>query len=97
VGPSDFSPGDIDAYISLRLDKSDTPYVAFDDAVSGKIAVMRFNGALWESVGPAGLSPGVAWTGSLVLSPTGVPYVGFQDGSPGMGSRSSVLRTSFDP
>ena len=78
VGAAGFSAGN--AYgISLALDSSNTPYVAYSDtANSYKATVMKYNGSSWEAVGAAGFSAGEADYPSLALDSGGTPYVAFR-------------------
>ncbi|MGX9728878.1 MAG: hypothetical protein ACTFAK_16660 [Candidatus Electronema sp. VV] len=63
VGAAGFSASRAQ-YISLALDSSGTPYIAYQDWGNiGKASVMKFNNATssWEQVGTAGFSAG--WAG----------------------------------
>jgi hypothetical protein len=45
------------SYISLCLDSSDTPYLAFTDGDAGyKLTILKYNGAAWEGVGDTGIT-----------------------------------------
>jgi len=81
VGGAGFSPGSA-GNISLALDSSDIPCVAFLDSTSGyKASVMKYsttNGA-WEAVGSPGFTNDQAFSVSLALDSNGVPYVAFTD------------------
>ncbi|MCI5190829.1 MAG: hypothetical protein D3905_13785, partial [Candidatus Electrothrix sp. AS4_5] len=83
VGAAGFSPDS--AYdISLALDSSGRPYVAFNywDSTNNsyKVGVMRFNGTSWEQVGAAGFSSDSVYYDSiqLALDSRGTPYVAFR-------------------
>ena len=105
VGGQGFSGSSV-AYISLVVDSSGVPYVAYGDAaVPGMMAsVMKYSGGAWSYVGNRFLtSPGIVFGVSLALSPTGNPYVAYQDGTNGPatvvqfsgGSWIPVGRTGF--
>ena len=67
------------------------PYVAFKEATSGKITVMKYDGAAWVLVGAAGFSAGSADFISLAFNPaTDEPYVVFKDGS--LGDKTTVMK-----
>jgi hypothetical protein len=93
VGPATgFSAGQAN-YISLALDGSDVPYVAYrDGANSDKATVMRYNtgSGAWETVGSAGFSAGEVEDTSLALDSSGVPYVAYGDG--GNSDKATVMR-----
>ncbi|HKP95768.1 MAG TPA: putative Ig domain-containing protein [Fibrobacteria bacterium] len=82
VGNAGFSAG-VAHSISLAMNSTGVPFVAFSDMVrGGKATVMRLNtagGTAWENVGNAGFSAGEAANTSLALSNTGIPYVAFKD------------------
>ena len=78
VGAADFSVGNVD-YISLALDSSNAPYVAYMDRGNlDKATVMKFDGANWGSVGSVGFSAGSANDLSLVIH-NDVPYLAYSD------------------
>lgn len=81
IGNEGFSAGHA-IYTSLAFSPADgQPCVAFcDDSLSGKAALMKFNGIDWVYVGTRGFSAmGAAYT-SLAFSPTdSLPYVAYQD------------------
>jgi len=83
VGNEGFSAGHAHN-TSLAFSPADgQPYVAFcDDSLSGKAALMKFNGINWVYVGTRGFSStGAAFT-SLAFSPAdSMPYVAYQDAS----------------
>jgi hypothetical protein len=92
VGNAGFSPGSAE-YLSMALNSSGAPYIAFKDkANAGKISAMRLNasGRAWEMIGDAGFSPGEVQNISLSISGSGVPYVSFQDAA--NGDRVTVMR-----
>jgi hypothetical protein len=84
LGPTPFSPGQVNC-TSLALGVNDTPYVAFlDKAHHDAVSVMKYNGSSWDSVGNLGFSNTVKVVAneiSLVLKvdQTGKPYVFYQD------------------
>ena len=80
VGSPGFSSGEA-IYISLAIDDSGTPYVAYRDQVNGaKATVMKFNGTEWVNVGPtAGFSEGQAENISLAIDGSGTPYLAYRD------------------
>ncbi len=84
VGPAGFS-ADIASFVSLVLDSSDTPYVAYTDGGFGnKATLMKYNSGTdsWDLVGgSAGFSAGASLYTSLALDSSDTPYVAFQDGT----------------
>ncbi len=92
VGMAGFSRGQAD-YISLAMDSSGVPYVAYQDWANGyKASVMRFNSAnsSWEQVGVAGFSPGRAEYTNLAIDGSDTPYVAYADWANGY--KASVMR-----
>jgi hypothetical protein len=60
--------------------------VAFnDEGYSYKATVMKFNGTNWINVGAGGFSTGIANYESLAFSPSGIPYVAYEDCANGYG------------
>ena len=58
------------------------PYVAFNDIQYGfAVCVMTYDGTSWQYVGNPGFSAGSAdlLSGSIAISPSGQPYVAFND------------------
>ncbi|MCL4835894.1 MAG: tandem-95 repeat protein, partial [Caldilineaceae bacterium] len=82
VGSAGFSSTSA-SYISLALDSSGAPWVAFvDSAVSSKVTVMKYTGGAgsgWTTVGSAGITPGQASHLSLGLDSNNVAYVAYSD------------------
>jgi len=79
VGTPGFSAGQA-SYISLVINSSGTPYIAYEDAGnSNKATVMKFNGTSWVNVGSAGFSSNTSTYTSLALDNSGNPYVAFND------------------
>ena len=94
VGSAGFSGARAD-YVSLAIDSSGTPYVAYMDYSTSpqyKATVEKFDGSSWTTVGSAGFSAGAApWT-SIAVGGTGIPYVAFKDNS--AGGKATVMRYS---
>ena len=67
--------------VSLAFGSSDSqPYVAYTDWWKfGKATVMKFDGTNWVNVGNVGFSAGEADYTSLAFSPSGQPYVAYED------------------
>ncbi|MBX2907164.1 MAG: Ig-like domain-containing protein [Taibaiella sp.] len=81
VGSRGFSPGTVD-YVSLALNASGTPYVAFRDGNSAnKATVMSYNGSTWSVVGSDGFSSGGASHLSITIDRSGTPYVAYSGNS----------------
>ena len=91
LGSAGFSAG-VATYISLGIDFSGTPYVAYADAANGnKATVMKYNGSIWVVVGSGGFSAGAATCISLAVDPgIGTPYVAYQDNA--NGSKATVMK-----
>jgi hypothetical protein len=83
VGAEAFSAGAA-TYLSLKLDSSDVPYVAYSDGNnSGKATVMKYNSAAssWSAVGSAGFSEYSVQYTYLVIDSDDVPIVAANSGS----------------
>jgi hypothetical protein len=80
LGPDDYNqPSYSEASYNNIVMNGTTPYVAFSDNVNGyKLTVSKFNGTMWEIVGTEGFSAGSASDISLVLDPSGTPYVAYK-------------------
>jgi hypothetical protein len=94
VGGSIFTAGVAD-YIPLYV-YNGTPYVAYSDpAQAGKVAVVKFNGSNWETVGPTGFAlagptdVGML-TGVALCVYNATPYIAFKDAA--NGNRASVMK-----
>jgi hypothetical protein len=97
VGSAGFSAGRAD-YVSLAIDGSGMPYVAYRDGGNGyKATVRTYSGGAWTTVGSAGFSAGQADHTSLAIDGSGVPYVAYLDG--GNGNKATVMKYSggLDP
>ena len=82
VGVSPVSTG-ASSFMSLALDSSGVPYVAYVDVGnSSKATVMKLNGGGtgWEIVGVSPVSTGASSFMSLALDSSGVPYIAYQNG-----------------
>jgi hypothetical protein len=81
-------------YHSLAVDQATgTLYTAYQDfSKSNKVAVKKFNGTQWLPIGTEGFSKGAAIYINLVISPSGVPYVLYRDGGPGILGRAVVKK-----
>ncbi len=89
VGNEDFSVGRANQ-ITLALNSSGVPYVAYNDGANGgKATVMQFDGTNWVNVGNAGFSAGTATSVSLAINPSGIPYVAYVDDA--NGSKATVM------
>ncbi|NJN97721.1 MAG: cadherin-like domain-containing protein, partial [Anaerolineales bacterium] len=83
-------------YVSLVLDSSDRPVVAFVDwGLDGKATVMRYDGSSWQTVGSAGFSGGETDYTSLALDSSDNPVVAFQDDD--NGDKATVMRFEGGP
>ena len=90
MGDAGFSDG-LAYNITMEVDASGTPYVAFADGANGqKPTVMKFNGSQWLTVGSAGISESHALSPVLKLGEDGTPFVAFADGA--NGQRCSVMK-----
>ena len=79
VGTAGFTGGPA-GYLSLVLDSSGIPYLAFKDySHSGRATVMTFNGTQWMNVGTPGFSSGEVWFTSLATGTAGKLYVAYED------------------
>ena len=77
--------------ISLDLDQTGQPYVAFtDSAASFRATVMKYDGSKWITVGNAGFSAGTANYTCIAISSAGVPYVAYSDN--GNSDRATVMK-----
>jgi hypothetical protein len=68
--------------LSLALDSTDAPIVAYCDAAHGnKITVVRLVGEAWTALGTPDISAGAAPNPCLVLDASGDPVVAYSDGA----------------
>jgi hypothetical protein len=80
VGKYGFSMGEAN-YMTLAIDPSDVPYVAYHEVANGyKASVRKFDGTDWVLVGKYGISSGTADYVYLALDKTGTPFIAFGDG-----------------
>ncbi len=94
VGTVGFSSG-LASDIDIALDSSSTPYVVYqnvdvDANTPDKATVMKFNGAVWDFVGPAGVSAGYAWDTNIAIDSLNVPYIAFRDLD--IGEKATVMK-----
>lgn len=81
VGALGLSSGEA-FYESIAIDRTNMPYVAYQDAANGnKATVMKYNGSSWVNVGGAGFSGDLANYTQIAINNSGTPYVVFQDGA----------------
>ena len=81
VGSAGFSAGTAN-YVSLALDSTGMPFVAYADVGNAnKATVQKLVGGTWTVVGTAGFSAGTANYVSLALDSTGTPIVAYEDGN----------------
>ena len=76
------SPGIVGTakYVSLALDSSVIPHVAFmDQDLGSRASVKKFNGTDWEYLGQGGFSSAEARNTRLVFSHSGEAFVAFKD------------------
>ena len=82
VGSAGFSAGSVinGGFISLAINSSGTPYVAYRDDGNGfKATVKKYNGSNWETVGSVGFSAGAVYFTSIAINSSGTPYVAYTD------------------
>ncbi len=77
LGVEDFTGGSAEN-LSLALDPSGNPYLAFEDGAQGnKITVMKYSGGSWAAVGSPGFASG---SGPIIrVDGSGIPFVAFAD------------------
>ena len=79
LGTSGFSDGEAQK-ISLAIDSTDTPYVAYMDfGHSNKVTIQKWDGFYRQVVGSPGISSGQAQYVSLAIDSTDTPYVAYRD------------------
>jgi len=79
VGTPGFSASQV-AYVSIIIDRNDTPYVAYEDeGIGGPASVMKFNGSNWVTVGGSSISAGEAGYVSMAIDSNDTPYIAYQD------------------
>jgi hypothetical protein len=73
---------------SIAIDASNNIYIAYarKTIYGNKLSVKKYSGGQWSQVGLADFSPSSAEYISLAISPTGVPYVAFSDGTAALAS-----------
>ncbi|MDP4133173.1 MAG: S-layer homology domain-containing protein, partial [Bacillota bacterium] len=90
VGNKDFSAAEA-GNISMVIDSSGTPYVAYmDGGNSGKATVMKYDGSNWVAVGDTGFSSGEAYYMKMAMDNNGVLYVAYMDG--GNSKKATVMK-----
>lgn len=78
---------------SIAFTLSATPYVAYQDkyySVYSKASVQKFNGSGWEYIGPQGFTSGRVEYTSLAISPTGEPWLAYEDRD--NGEKATVMK-----
>ncbi len=81
-------------YISLAMDNSGVPYLAFSEISSLlKANVQKFTGTNWVQVGPSGISEGAVESICLKIDAQNTPYIVYRDfGSSGFGMNTIVKK-----
>lgn len=78
VGDKGFTAG-LAAH-DIAIDNEGIPYVAYiDSALGRRITVKKFTNGAWVNAGNAGFSNSAVTSPSLLISPTGTPYVAYAD------------------
>jgi len=89
VGGGGFSRGE-SKYTTIAINRSGTPYVAYQDQDTDFHAtVMAFNGLNWSPVGSYGFSSAAAFSTDIALDTNSVPYVVFSDNA--YGRKATVM------
>jgi len=77
VGSTAFSPAKVGfTSTSIVIDASGTPYIAYFDAASDQVAVMKYNGTAWVTLFT---TPDLTSTFSIAVDGTGTPYLAYAD------------------
>ncbi|MBV9987310.1 MAG: gliding motility-associated C-terminal domain-containing protein [Chitinophagaceae bacterium] len=85
-----FSAGTV-ALTQVAIDTiSNAAYMAYLDFISGKVAVMKYDGINWSQVGPAGFSAGSGYYIAIAVDKNGTPYVSYTDDA--NGSKLTVMK-----
>lgn len=79
VGATDFSPHEAD-FESIAIAPNGTPYVVYDDFLTNKPVVKKFDGTSWVLVGTGGVDSFTAGSTVIKVDKNGTPYVGFTSG-----------------
>lgn len=75
----------------IAVSSTGEPYMIFSNPnLSGKVAVRKYNGIQWVSVGMEGFSVGAVHKTDIALDNNGVPYITFVDGS--VSSKARVMK-----
>ena len=72
VGNANFTPCEADE-INLKLDKNNTPYLAFDDGV------MKYDGSAWVPVGTVDCTKYTLFHPSLAFDKNNTLYMAYED------------------
>jgi hypothetical protein len=92
LGAADLSAKQVEISV-FAVDKGNTPYLAgtyLDPDTGTTAAVMKFNGAAWETVGSIGLDVLNDTIADLALDSNSVPYLAYQDGE--HSNKATVIR-----
>jgi hypothetical protein len=99
VGPAGTASTGAVLWTSLAIDSRSTPstpYLAvMDTGYAGLTTVKKYlsGTGTWVNVGNPGFSAAQPFSGSLVLSAGGIPYVAYQDGPGGGGTGGATVMT----
>jgi len=91
VGNPGFSPSTVWFTIIAFSPLDGLPYVAYIDGMNeGNVSLMKFNGTSWAYVGNGDFYLGAGGTLDFGFSPSGIPYVSFQDA--GYSGKATVMK-----
>lgn len=73
------SVNNVNYYPSITLNKYHVPYIAYNENITGKATVKKFENGTWVLVGPQGFTASKAYQLSIATDTAGMPCIAFTD------------------